>query len=48
MQHMEVLRLGIKLELQLLAYIPQPQQLEIQAVSVTYTTAHGNAGSLTL
>ena len=26
---------------------PQPQQLQIWAVSVTYTTAHGNAGSLT-
>ena len=26
--------------------IPQPQQHRIQAVSATYTTAHGNAGSL--
>jgi len=26
---------------------PQPQQCGIQATSVTYTTAHGNAGSLT-
>ena len=26
---------------------PTPQQLEIQAASATYTTAHGNAGSLT-
>ena len=26
---------------------PQPQQLGIQVVSVTYTTAQGNAGSLT-
>ena len=26
--------------------IPQPQQCRIQATSVTYTTAHGNAGSL--
>ena len=26
---------------------PQPQQLRIQATSATYTTAHGNAGSLT-
>ena len=26
---------------------PQPQQLKIQAASVTYTTAHGNARSLT-
>ena len=27
--------------------MPQPQQLGIQAMSATYTTAHGNAGSLT-
>ena len=26
---------------------PQPQQCQILATSVTYTTAHGNAGSLT-
>ena len=26
---------------------PQPQQRQIQAVSATYTTAHGNAGSST-
>ena len=26
---------------------PQPQQTQIRAVSVTYTTAQGNAGSLT-
>jgi len=26
---------------------PQPQQLGIQATSATYTTAHGNTGSLT-
>ena len=26
---------------------PEPQQHSIQAMSVTYTTAHGNAGSLT-
>ena len=26
---------------------PQPQQLQIRATSVTYPTAHGNAGSLT-
>ena len=26
---------------------PQPQQCRIQATSVTYTTAHGNTGSLT-
>ena len=49
---MEVPRLGVKSELQLLAYTratatPEPQQRQIRAVSVTYTTAHGNAGSLT-
>ena len=27
--------------------MPQPQQLGIRAVSATWTTAHGNAGSLT-
>jgi len=27
---------------------PQPQQLQIPAVSATYTTAHSNARSLTL
>ena len=26
---------------------PEPQQFGIQAASATYTTAHGNAGSLT-
>ena len=26
----------------------QPQQCQIRAVSATYTTAHGNAGSLTM
>ena len=26
---------------------PQPERYRIQAVSVTYTTAHSNAGSLT-
>ena len=38
--HMEVPRLGFEVEL-------QPQQHQIQAPSVTYTTAHGNTGSLT-
>ena len=42
--HMEVPRLGVELELQLSAYTTQ-QQLEIPAVSATYTTAHSNAGS---
>ena len=27
--------------------MPQPQQLRLQATPATYTTAHGNAGSLT-
>ena len=27
--------------------MPQPQQRRIRAMSATYTTAHGNAGSLT-
>ena len=43
-QHMEVPRLGVKLQLQLLAYA---MQLGIQATSVTHSTAHGNATSLT-
>ena len=45
LQHMEVLRLGVKLELQLPAYTPQQHQ--IQVASVTYTTAHGITRSLT-
>ena len=43
---MEGLRLGVALELQLLAYAT-PQQCRIQAASAAYTIAHGNAGSLT-
>ena len=39
-QHMEVPRLGVQSE-------PQPQQHQIQAMSVTCAIAHGNAGSLT-
>ena len=46
LQHMEVPRLGVESELQLLAE-PQPQQLGIQAASINYTTAHGNIRSLT-
>ena len=38
-QHMEVPKLGV------LAYT-EPQQCRIQAVSATYTTAHGNTRSL--
>ena len=41
---MEVPRLGVESELHLLAYA---QQHGIRALSVTYTTANGNAGSLT-
>ena len=40
---MKIPTLGVKLELP----TPQPQQRRIQTVSVTYTTAHGNAGSFT-
>ena len=46
LQHMEVPRLGVELELQPPAYT-QPQQLETRAVSATYTTTHCNARSLT-
>ena len=42
LRHMEVLRLGVRSELQ-----PQPQQHRIQATSATYTPAHSNAGSWT-
>ena len=38
LQHMEVPRLGVLSELQLMA-TPQPQQCQIQAASVTYTVA---------
>ena len=52
---MEVPKLGVKLELELLAYayttaMPEPSQvcdLYHEAKSVTYTTAHSNARSLT-
>ena len=42
-RHMAIPRLGLESELQL----PEPQQHQIWAMSVTYTTAHGNTGSLT-
>ena len=45
-QHMEVSRLGVKSELQLLAYTTAMQH-QIWAISATYTTAHSNAGFLT-
>ena len=38
-RYMQVPRLGVQLELQLLAYA-QPQQFGIQTKSVTHTTAH--------
>ena len=41
---MEVPRLGVKLELQLLA---TAKQYQIQATSAAYTTGHRNAVSLT-
>ena len=45
---MEVPRLGVKSELWLLAYTTATETWdEIQAMSATYITAHGNAGSLT-
>ena len=46
LQHMDVPRLGIESDLQLRPKL-QPQQHQIQAASSTYTTAHGNPGSLT-
>lgn len=39
--------LGLESELQLLAYMPQPQQGKIQATSAAYPEAWGNACSLT-
>ena len=45
-RHMEVPRIGVKSELQLLAYATA-QQCQIQATSVTSTRVHGNARSLT-
>ena len=43
--HMEVHRLGVKSELQMPVYTTATVT-PIQAVSITYTTAHVNAGSL--
>ena len=45
-RHIEVLRLGVKLELQLWS-APQTKQCRIRAASATYATACGNASSLT-
>ena len=44
--HMEVLRLGVELELQLLAYATAIA-MWAPGVSAPYTTAHSNTGSLT-
>ena len=44
MWHTEVPELGVELEL---SHWPMPQPRQIQASSVTYTTAHGDTGSLT-
>ena len=44
--HIEVLGLGVELELQLGPML-QTRQCQIFATSVTYTTACGNAGSVT-
>ena len=46
LQHMEVPRLEVQLELWPLAYAT-PQQYWIQALSATYTTANSHTGSLT-
>ena len=45
--HMEVPRLGVEWELQLPAYTTATATQGIRAASVTYTTVHGNNGSLT-
>ena len=47
LQHMKVLRLGVKSENRSSSCQPQPQQHQIWAASETYTTAHGNTRSLT-
>ena len=44
--HMEVPRLGVEWELRCQP-TPQPQQCQIWATWVTYTTTHSNTGSLT-
>ena len=45
--HMEVLRLGVKSEVQLPAYVTATAMWDFLATSATYTAARGNAGSLT-
>ena len=44
--HMEVPRLGVDVELELPAYATATA-MQIHTECATYTTAHGNAGSLT-
>ena len=44
--HMEVPRLGVESELHLLAYTTATTTQDLSRIS-TYTTAHGNARSLT-
>ena len=46
LQHMEVPRLGVKSELQLLAYTTATAMWDLSRIC-TYTTAHGSAGCLT-
>ena len=46
LRHMEVPRLGVKSELQPLAYVTAIAT-QHRAMSATHTTAHSNAGSLT-
>ena len=45
--YMKVPRLGVESENYSCRTMPQPQQYEIWATSMTYITAHSNAGSLT-
>ena len=46
LRHTKVPRLGVESELQPPAYTTATAE-QIQATSATYTTAHGDAGSLT-
>ena len=46
LQHVEVPRLGSN-QRYCCWPMPEPEQGQIQAMSVTYTTCHSNAGSLT-
>ena len=46
LQHMDIPRLGVELELQLLAYTTATAMRDLSHI-VIYTAACGNAGSLT-